>query len=457
MAATREAPGASGARAPEALYGKLSPGPGKSAAEVADHQRSRLFSAMIEIVGDDGYEAVSVRRVSRLAGVSTATFYDHFEGKEECFLRTYELIVRRAATRIGALLRGDGDYKERLRLAIAAFTQAIVDEPRSARLALVEASGAGAAAMGQMRATETLFEAMLNENVTRGSSGVRMPSALVKGIVSGITGVARARLLFGREWELPSMAGELSSWALSFQNEAVVELKEVRSQRGPAKVPLDSRVSPLLPEKRRWTDDNRPLILTAVAKLAAAKSYYQLTVPRIRAAAGVSRRCFDAHFQNVDDCFLEALELRVAAALELAVSHTNGRTWDSDVYLALEALCGQLAADSVLSAIALSEAFIAGPSAMRRREEMTAAIAKRLRASVPPGQDQPTQIAAEASIDAIWAVLHRHVITGQTQRQLPRASVLAYLMLAPSVGAPRAIRAIKGGRVQFNEALAKTA
>ena len=72
----------------EALYGKLRPGPGRSPSDVAAHQRMRIHGAMVEIAGEQGYEAVTVRGLTRTAGVSSRTFYERFEGKEECFLET---------------------------------------------------------------------------------------------------------------------------------------------------------------------------------------------------------------------------------------------------------------------------------------------------------------------------------------------------------------------------------
>ncbi|HET7589657.1 MAG TPA: helix-turn-helix domain-containing protein, partial [Solirubrobacterales bacterium] len=85
MPATSEAPGPAPQDAAQSQkpYGKLSPGPGKPATEVAAHQRARIHSAMVELAADRGYKAVTVRDLARLAGVSSRAFYKHFNGKEE--------------------------------------------------------------------------------------------------------------------------------------------------------------------------------------------------------------------------------------------------------------------------------------------------------------------------------------------------------------------------------------
>lgn len=97
---------------------KLTPGPGMAAADVAAHQSARIHRAMIEIVAARGYDAVKVRELVHLAGVSSAAFYKHFESKEDCFLRTHDLVVRRATRRIIASQAGEEAWKERPRLIL---------------------------------------------------------------------------------------------------------------------------------------------------------------------------------------------------------------------------------------------------------------------------------------------------------------------------------------------------
>ncbi len=85
-----------------ALYPKLRPGPHSFEREsVASNQRARLYGAMIELVAARGYEASTVAELCALAGVSKRTLYERFPGgKEQCFLATYDIVVRRAGMHI---------------------------------------------------------------------------------------------------------------------------------------------------------------------------------------------------------------------------------------------------------------------------------------------------------------------------------------------------------------------
>src|SRR6187399_977339 len=106
--ASQEAPGASPSSTEERSFPrrKLSPGPGLAPQQVARHQLARIHRATIEIAARDGYQALKVRDIVRQAEVSTRAFYEHFGSKEDCFLRTYDLISRRTTRRIIAAQMG---------------------------------------------------------------------------------------------------------------------------------------------------------------------------------------------------------------------------------------------------------------------------------------------------------------------------------------------------------------
>src|ERR1039458_5809339 len=198
-------------------YAKLHPGPGWAREQAASHQRARIYAAMIELVSERGYGAVTVREIVRMAGVSTGTFYEHFADKDACFLRTYGLIVRRSTKQVGAAQKDCHDWRERLRLALSAWGDGIVREPRAARLGLVEVFAGGAAALAQMRRAEGHYETMIEQSFAGAPDPVPVPPLVFKGIVAGVHRVARAQLLAGRAHELPGLVDELLEWMLCFR------------------------------------------------------------------------------------------------------------------------------------------------------------------------------------------------------------------------------------------------
>ncbi len=66
---------------------------------VRAHQRLRLLEAAAAAVAEQGYGRVTAARVTELAGVSSRTFYQHFEDLWACLLAAYETEVEPAAAR----------------------------------------------------------------------------------------------------------------------------------------------------------------------------------------------------------------------------------------------------------------------------------------------------------------------------------------------------------------------
>lgn len=431
-------------------YRKLKPGPGRTAEDVALHQRGRLQAAMVELVAERGYDAVPVSDLARRAGVSKRDFYRRFGSKEECFLATYDTIIRSSLRGILAAADGKERWSDRLRSGFLAFANQIADSPEAARLALVEAFAAGPAALARMQRTNGLFEAMVAKNFALADGGGALPPLVVKGIVAGGVRVARTRLLSGHPRELTLDGKELMDWALSFCDDAAVRL---RGLGGPelAPDPVDPFDSVSPPE------DERTLILLATARLVQREGFNELTVPRIRVAAGISRRSFDAHFGGVADCYLATLDMVSRSALaKTTPAYLAADDWAIGVHRMITAICEEVARNSLLAKLGFLEIFFPGPEAIRWRGGLIAKLAKLLRQGAEPKR-RPSEFAAEASIGAIWGIIHHYVAGGRASR-LPRvAPTLSYLALAPALGAAAAVDAIAGEVDEDRDLVAKAA
>jgi AcrR family transcriptional regulator len=391
---------------------------------------------MIELVAEHGYNAFSVEKLTSHARVSKRDFYKLFAGKEECFLATYDIIVGHSVRGIIAAVEGEEAWRERLRLGFLAFADQITGSPEKARLALVEAFTAGAVAVERMQRTNLLFETLVAKNLALADDAPQLPPLVVKGIVAGGSRLARARLLSGHPRQLALDGDDLLQWTLSFCDDEVVRLRGLGAAGVPP-LPKRALVMPL--------GDERALILAATAKLASKEGYATLTVPRVRAAAGVSRRSFDTHFEGVADCFLATLETLSDRTLAAAAPlYLTADDWASGIHRMIADLCRHLARDPIFTGLAFLEAFSPGPEAIQWRSEMIAKLATRLRRGAPPAR-QPSKFAAEASIGAMWGVIHHFVATGRGARLPIAAPVLSYLALAPALGGAAAVDVIVAG------------
>jgi AcrR family transcriptional regulator len=388
---------------------------------------------MVELVAECGYNGVAVSALAQRAHLSKRDFYKRFAGKEECFLATYDDIVSDSVRGILAAIEGEEGQLERLRLGFLSFAGQIAARPETARLALVEIFAAGAVAFERMLRTHGLFEALVAKNFALAEGSPQLPPLVVKGIVAGCGRMARARLLSGRPRQLALDGDELMEWALSFCDDSVLRLRGL----GVAAAPPLPAAAAGLPH-----GDERAMILAATARLASKEGYATLTVPRVRAAAGVSKRSFDAHFEGVADCFLATLERLSDRTLTTAEpSYFTADGWASGVHRMIVRLCRQLAGDPTFANLAFLEVFSPGPEAIRWRGEMIARLAAMLRREAPPAQ-RPSAFAAEASVGAIWGVIHFFVATGRGAQLPAAAPVLSHLALAPALGAAAAVDAI---------------
>jgi AcrR family transcriptional regulator len=112
-------------------------------------QRRRLFAAAAAVFSRSGYADATAEAIAREAGMSKATFYEHFGNKEDCIVALFDTAtdVVLAALRAAAESSRDATGQERVRALITAFLQALADFPNEAQTLLVEIVGAGPRAL----------------------------------------------------------------------------------------------------------------------------------------------------------------------------------------------------------------------------------------------------------------------------------------------------------------------
>jgi AcrR family transcriptional regulator len=113
-------------------------------------QRERLLRAAALEFTERGYGSSSSESISRRAGMSKATFYEHFANKEECMLALFEMAARDVQESMASAARSaPSDARERMKAGTRAFLAALSENPEFAQTLLVEIIGAGPRAAQQ--------------------------------------------------------------------------------------------------------------------------------------------------------------------------------------------------------------------------------------------------------------------------------------------------------------------
>ena len=109
-------------------------------------QLQRLFQAAAKVFSEMGYADASAEAISREAGMSKATFYEHFANKEQCILALTD--AAGAASRAGvaaAASQTEEQFEARVHARVQRFLQGLEMFPEMARVVLVDVIGVGPA------------------------------------------------------------------------------------------------------------------------------------------------------------------------------------------------------------------------------------------------------------------------------------------------------------------------
>ena len=403
-------------------YERLKPGPGRPPEQVRANQRARIHHAMVEIAADVGYEHVTVRSLTRAAGVSSRTFYLHFSNREDCLASAIDSLGRRLLRR-AACRNSDGlEWQDRMRAMLASLLEDFAEQPKVARLLLVESVAAGRPGRTSASELTSGLERLLAHVLGRAPVAPTPPYRMVVGIAAGVARVATLTTLTGRASELPALAHQLGDWVLQVYNERAVSLCRPprRPGRGgrrePQPFPAELSVLSGLGEGER--------ILAAAARLAGERGPAALTASKIRREAGVSRRSFDARFLDPADCFLAAVESLARTATVKAEAwadacggggpHT-GRT--------LLALCAMAARNQTQARLVLVGILAPGRIGHARREQLISDASERLMKRKTRSASSGSPLGLEASVAATWRIAQREVVAGRADR-LPELAPL---------------------------------
>lgn len=117
---------------------------GATVEERAQQRRERLLDAAFEVFGRQGYRDTTLRQICAQARLTDRYFYDHFSSLNDIFLQVRQRLSGELVEQImQVLLKPQADPMLVIREALAAFFQYIKDDPRRARVLLLDAMNFG--------------------------------------------------------------------------------------------------------------------------------------------------------------------------------------------------------------------------------------------------------------------------------------------------------------------------
>ncbi len=187
----------------------------------------------------------------------------------------------------------------------------------------------------------------------------------------------------------------------------------------------------------------RRRLLHAVSEVVGEHGVVDLTVGRVCAQAGVSRRTFYEQFSDGEACLLAALDAQLERLVhELRPSYERKGKWRDRVRDALAYLLERLDAEPSVARLCVIETLRGGPAVLERRGrvlETLATIVDEGRGEARAGSDPPP-LTAQGVVGGALSVIHARLLENAQRPLVELTGPLMAMIVHPYLG-PAAARA----------------
>lgn len=122
---------------------------GATAQERKQQRRDRLLDAAYEVFGRQGYKETTLRLICAQARMTDRYFYEHFESLDAIFVQVRQrLSVELMEQIMRALVKPESDPVLMIRHALTTFFEYVKEDPRRARILLLDAMSFGLTSTG---------------------------------------------------------------------------------------------------------------------------------------------------------------------------------------------------------------------------------------------------------------------------------------------------------------------
>jgi len=179
---------------------------------VAENQRERFLNGVVEAVAEHGWNATTIAKITAAAKISRRTFYEHFEGKEDCFGAAYEMIEAHVLDSMLAAPGAGEKWPDRVRARLAALLDVLARDEAVARCFLIEPLAAGGEVAARYREAMGLVAATLRPEPPPSELNMEVRD---QALIGGIATLIVRRLNAGGAARLPELLSDLTELALA--------------------------------------------------------------------------------------------------------------------------------------------------------------------------------------------------------------------------------------------------
>jgi AcrR family transcriptional regulator len=188
---------------------------GYSREQVAHHQRERLIAGLAAAVAAKGYAAVTLTDITREARVSRRVFYENFEGKEECFLAAFDVVVGHIGELAAEAAEGIAEWPTQAIAVSRAVLEFLASEPDLARLLLVESRSAGPAVLARFNEAVGELAPLLARGRDARTSDRALPDSTEDSVLGSLVTLVFRKVAAGEAAQLDELLPECVEFVLS--------------------------------------------------------------------------------------------------------------------------------------------------------------------------------------------------------------------------------------------------
>lgn len=169
------------------------------------------------------------------------------------------------------------------------------------------------------------------------------------------------------------------------------------------------------PALRVVVSPKRQQILEGMMEVVGRYGYEAASVQKVLDLTGLYRQAFYDSFEDVEACYLAALDLSIAQVEALVrAAAASEESWRGQLRAGLTALLEQLEQDPGMGRALIVEVHAAGPAALSRRSDAMKRVTDFIdsaRGEVE-GDEAPPPIAAEGIVAGMHSVVHAKLAAG---------------------------------------------